>query len=204
MKDPDGQFGWRDSDAALVDSLRSLGPCAPHVDWEAIHAARCGSLEESFGATKGVEKKSQFGWNSMVWCSGVACGAALAVMVMQWVGISDLQSEARRIERATTGWDRTLDNQSVAISNERDLEKPSRGDVHTGQIASWLTVRSDRTGAIFAGLERLDPLEIPNFGSKEDTSEPMEFRSTVFGELDKFQTPVGRLELLEQLLSDIH
>lgn len=204
MKELDGQFNSGDSDAELVDALRSLQPLAPQVDWGAIHAARSGSEEEAIEASAGVVgKTSNFGSNLMVWWSGVACGAVVAGLLMQWFVISDLQSKVRSYEEKKTGALSTFEPHSAAIARDSDKDKDTRDDFKPVRIGPSLTVRSFRAGAFLTGLDQIDQLESADIGSSEDGNDSLAFRGSLIDGADEVPPVVGRLELLEQLLSDI-
>ncbi len=203
MKDLDGQFGTGESDAELVDALRSLQPLAPQVNWVAIHAARSGSEEEAIVASAGVGKTSNFGSNSMLWWSGVACGAIAAGLLMQWFVISDLQSKVRSYEEKKTGALSTFAPHSAAIARDSDKDKDTRDDFKPVRIGPSLTVRSLRAGAFLTGLDQIDQLECADIGSSEDRNDSLAFRGNLIDGADEVPPVVGRLELLEQLLSDI-
>jgi len=204
MKEQDGQFDSGESDAELVDALRSLQPLAPRVDWEAIHAARSGSEEEPFEASAGaVGKTSNFGSNLMVWWSGVACGAVVAGLLVQWFVISDLQWKVRRYEDSKTGALGTIEHKSSAMAKDSGQDTETRGDFKTFRIGPSLTVRSYRAGAFLTGLDQIDQLVSADIGSSEDGNDSLAFRGNLIDEADEVPPVVGRLELLEQLLSDI-
>lgn len=204
MKELDGQFDSGDSDAELVDALRSLQPLAPKVDWGAIHAARSGSEEEAIEASAGVVgKTSNFGSNLMVWWSGVACGAVVAGLLMQWFVISDLQWKVRRYEDKKTGALGTIERQSAAMAKDSDRDTDTPGDFTPFRISPSLTVRSYRAGAFLTGLDQIDQLESADIGSIEDGNDSLAFRGNLIDEADEVPPVVGRWELLEQLLSDI-
>lgn len=204
MKELDGQFDSGDSDAELVDALRSLQPLAPKVDWGAIHAARSGSEGEAIEASAGVVgKTSNFGSNLMVWWSGVACGAVVAGLLMQWFVISDLQSKVRSYEDKKIGALRTFERQAAEVAKDSDKDTDTAGDFRPFRISPSLTVRSYRDGVFMTGLDQIDQLESADIGSIEDGNDSLAFRGNLIHEADEVPPVVGRWELLEQLLSDI-
>lgn len=203
MKELDGQFDSGDSDAELVDALRSLQPLAPKVDWGAIHAARFGCEKLPAGMTVRGEVVPQYRSSSVVWWSGVACGAIAAGLLMQWFVISDLQSKVRSYEDKKTGALGTIERQSAEMAKDSDRDTDTPGDFTPFRISPSLTVRSYRAGAFLTGLDQIAQLESADIGSIEDGNDSLAFRGNLIHEADEVPPVVGRFELLEQLLSDI-
>ncbi len=93
----------REFDNKLVDSLRTLKPRPPRLDWDAIRAAH--DAEDS--ASSSAKPSSIFmlasGRHLVAWCSGMAAGVAITFFAMQWLVLNDLRAKVERLERTANG-----------------------------------------------------------------------------------------------------
>ncbi|MFN7736636.1 MAG: hypothetical protein ACK52S_06310 [Pirellula sp.] len=88
-----------DHEDALVDALKSVKPRAPRIDWDAIRGVHIS--EEATLTTTNPAKIPLYanGSRALTLCSGMAVGAAITFVAMQWMVLSDLRAKLERLEQ---------------------------------------------------------------------------------------------------------
>lgn len=107
-------------DGDVIEALRAHKPCAARIDWDAIHAARMNQ------DSKSAEKTIPASWATyrtfaVAGCSGLAVGAALTFLMMNWFIMSKLHTKIAELEQAASIAD--LNSATTIKTNETTVTR---------------------------------------------------------------------------------
>lgn len=83
----------------LGDSLKTLRPRTPQIDWDAIKDARAERDSTLPLAITSRSPWAAYGPFAVAACVGVAAGAAFTFFAMNWLILNDLQAKVTRLEQ---------------------------------------------------------------------------------------------------------
>jgi hypothetical protein len=95
-------------------ALKALRPRSPHLDWEAIRAATV--AEPTPSAIVPFPERVP---RAVAWWSGVAAGAAITFLAMQWFVVSDLKIQVTQLEQSAGG--NLSPSLKAQVANEPDI-----------------------------------------------------------------------------------
>jgi hypothetical protein len=110
-----------DLDGDLIGALKAHKPCAPRIDWDAINAARVKQDSESLAEKTTPATWSNYRTFALAGCSGLAVGAALTFLMMNWFIMSKLHAKIAELERATSIAD--LNSVQTVKTNETTIAR---------------------------------------------------------------------------------
>jgi len=100
-------------DTELVDSLRTLKPRVPRLDWDAIRAAQLETDAAIPASTPYPPQFSSAARIAVAWWLGMAAGVAITFFPMQWFVLRDLRAQVAQLE------------QTVIATTEKNIESSS-------------------------------------------------------------------------------
>lgn len=120
MNEPNDKPKDSELDSDVIEALRAHQPCAPRIDWDAIHAARM--KQDSATAPKIIpDSWTMYRTFAVAGCSGLAIGAAVTFLMMNWFIMSKLHARIADLEQAASIAD--LNSPQTAKTNETTIAR---------------------------------------------------------------------------------
>jgi hypothetical protein len=183
-------------------ALKALRPRSPQLDWEAIRAATV--AEPTSSAFVPFPERVP---RAVAWWSGVAAGAAITFLAMQWFVVSDLKIKVVQLEQ--TAGKNPSSSLKTQVASESDIA--GLGSVwdpnailngpnlsvgsYRGHPARWVHTRSNS--------ETPDSNPVPRFDEPTPT-ENENSRGTSDRETDPPEPEKNRVRLLKELQREIY
>jgi hypothetical protein len=188
------------------EPLKSLKPRAPRLDWDAIQAAHADACTATTSLRPASAAAPLRVGPAVAWWSGLAAGAAITFLAMQWLVLNDLRSRldlleqsARRSTSNTTKIQPSLESKPSGIVQAVDFhDLLDRTNLTVG------SVRGSQNRLIHAHASSSESDRSSSHTNVPSASTSDDLPVRVEGEIAPEVSSVNRLLLLRELKQAVH
>jgi len=207
MNEPNQGPEQSEHDNKLVDSLRTVKPRAPRLDWDAILAAGLETDATIPASNPGLLRVSSTARIAVAWWSGMAAGVAITFFAMQWFVLHDLRAKVAQFE------------QTVSATTEKSIESPSAQATiiaNSGRLFdlnALLDTPNLSVGSYRGPMDRLVYVRSKSLATEsisksaiDDATGPKSTDTSVNRDpdIDRLEPTVNRLQLIKDLQREIY